>query len=257
MRAVRGWFWHEDKTALSGDGGVGVGTVGRMMRVQRAGERYRGGHGAGIETRHAFSFSGYYDPENVRFGSLVACNEERLAPGAGFAEHPHRDLEIVTWVVEGELTHEDSAGHRTVVRPGDVQRLSAGGGVRHSERNEGREPLTFVQMWLAPVAGFTSAGAGAEPAYEVVRGPAGPEPYAVERADAALGVWRPAAGEGAELPVAPWVYAHVVRGEVELAGETLTAGDAARITGARGERARALTDAELLVWAMRAEPSYG
>ena len=76
------------------------------MWVQRSGARYRGGDGAGVETRHAFSFSGHYDPDNVRFGLLVACNEERLAPGAGFAEHPHRDLEIVTWVVDGELTHE-------------------------------------------------------------------------------------------------------------------------------------------------------
>ncbi|MDX3224718.1 pirin family protein [Streptomyces sp. ME19-01-6] len=193
----------------------------------------------------------------MRFGSLVACNEERLAPGAGFAEHPHRDVEIVTWVVGGELTHEDSAGGRTVVRPGDVQRLSAGGGVRHSERNEGREPLTFVQMWLAPAPGFTSAGAGAEPAYEVVRGVAGPAPYLLERADASLGVWRPAAGERTELPAAPWVYAHVVRGEVDLSGETLTAGDAARITDGRGLSAQALSGAELLVWAMRAEPSYG
>jgi quercetin 2,3-dioxygenase len=235
-----------------------VGTVGRVMWVQRAGERYRGGDGAGIETRHAFSFSGYYDPENVRFGSLVACNEERLAPGAGFAEHPHRDVEIVTWVVEGELTHEDSTGRRTVVRPGDVQRLSAGGGVRHSERNEGREPLTFVQMWLAPAPGFTSAGAGgAEPAYEVVRGLADAVPYVLERADAALGVWRPAAGERTGLPAAPWVYAHVVRGEIRLAEQTLAAGDAARITDGQGPRARALGDAELLVWAMRAEPSYG
>ncbi|MGY0062156.1 pirin family protein [Streptomyces sp. LZ34] len=227
------------------------------MWVQRAGERYRGGDGTGVETRHAFSFSGYYDPENVRFGSLVACNEERLAPGAGFAEHPHRDLEIVTWVIEGELTHEDSTGGRTVVRPGDVQRLSAGGGVRHSERNEGREPLAFVQMWLTPAPGFSSAGAGAEPAYEVVRGVADAAPYALERADALLGVWRPAAGERTELPAAPWVYAHVVRGELDLAGETLTAGDAARITDGRGLRAHALGEAELLVWAMRAEPSYG
>ncbi|MES4901605.1 MULTISPECIES: pirin family protein [unclassified Streptomyces] len=228
-----------------------------MMWVQRAGERYRGGDGAGIETRHAFSFSGYYDPENVRFGSLVACNEERLAPGAGFAEHPHRDVEIVTWVVEGELTHEDSTGGRTVVRPGEVQRLSAGGGVRHSERNEGREPLTFVQMWLAPAPGFTSAEAGGEPGYEVARGVAGPAPYVLERADAALRVWRPAAGERVRLPAAPWVYVHVVRGEIRLAEQTLAAGDAARITDGRGLFVRALGGAELLVWEMRAEPSYG
>jgi redox-sensitive bicupin YhaK (pirin superfamily) len=222
-----------------------------MMWVQRSGARYRGGDGAGVETRHAFSFSGHYDPDNVRFGLLVACNEERLAPGAGFAEHPHRDLEIVTWVVEGELTHEDSTGHRTVVRPGDVQRLSAGSGVRHSERNESAAPLTFVQMWLA------SGAVGAEPGYEVVRGIADGTPYALARADAVLHVRRLGDGERTALPDAPWVYAHVVRGEVRVGDETLTAGDAARITDARDLEARAVGAAELLVWEMRAEPVFG
>ncbi|MEU0844362.1 pirin family protein [Streptomyces sp. NPDC005962] len=222
-----------------------------MMWVQRSGARYRGGDGAGVETRHAFSFSGHYDPDNVRFGLLVACNEEHLAPGAGFAEHPHRDLEIVTWVVEGELTHEDSTGHRTVIRPGDVQRLSAGGGVRHSERNESAAPLTFVQMWLA------SGAVGAEPGYEVVRGIADGTQYALARADAVLHVRRLAADERTALPDAPWVYAHVVRGEVRVGDETLTPGDAARLTDTDGTEARAVGAAELLVWEMRAEPVFG
>src|ERR1044072_4398221 len=160
------------------------------MSGQRSGARYPGGDGAGVETRHAFSFSGHYDPDNVRFGLLVACNEERLAPGAGVAEHPPRDLEIVTWVVEGELTHEDSTGHRTVVRPGDVQRLSAGSGVRHSERNESAAPLTFVQMWLA------SGTVGAEPEYDVVRGIADGTPYALARGEAGVHRGRGGGGEG-------------------------------------------------------------
>ncbi|MFI0779571.1 pirin family protein [Streptomyces sp. NPDC021212] len=221
------------------------------MWVQRSGARYPGGDGAGVETRHAFSFSGHYDPDNVRFGPLVACNEERLAPGAGFAEHPHRDLEIVTWVVEGELTHEDSTGHRTVVRPGDVQRLSAGSGVRHSERNESAAPLTFVQMWLA------SGTVGAEPEYDVVRGIADGTPYALARAEAVLHVRRLGDGERTALPDAPWAYAHVVRGEVRVADDTLAAGDAARIRCAKDLEARAVGAAELLVWEMRAEPVYG
>lgn len=121
------------------------------MDVRRAGTRYPGGDAsAGISSRHAFSFGPHYDPGNLRFGPLIACNEERLAPGAGFDEHPHSHTEIVTWVVEGELTHRDSAGHATVIRPGDVQHLSAAAGVRHVERNDGAVPLTFVQMWLAP-----------------------------------------------------------------------------------------------------------
>ncbi|MET7903737.1 pirin family protein [Streptomyces sp. NPDC005336] len=222
------------------------------MWIQRSGERYPGGDGTGIETRHAFSFSGYYDPDNVRFGLLVACNEERLAPGTGFAEHPHRDLEIVTWVIEGELTHEDSTGSGTVVRPGDVQRLSAGGGVRHTERNAGAEPLAFVQMWLAP-----GPGAAADPGYEVVRGIADGTPYALDRTEAVLHVRRLTDGERTALPDAPWVYAHVVRGAVRIGAETLEAGDAARISGAEGLEARGVGAAELLIWEMHAEPVYG
>ncbi|MEU5187488.1 pirin family protein [Streptomyces klenkii] len=222
--------------------------------VQRAGERFRGGDpDAGIETRHAFSFSGFYDPDNVRFGPLAACNEERLAPGAGFAEHPHRDVELVTWVIEGELTHEDSAGHVEVVRPGDVQRLSAGAGVRHSERNEGTVPLRFVQMWLTP------SEYGGEPSYEVVRGVGDDVSYGLPGVEAVLHVRRLPAGERGSLPGAPWVYVHVVRGAVRLDGELLLeAGDAARLMDASEAEAEAVgSDAELLAWEMHAEPHFG
>lgn len=161
------------------------------MDVHRADERYPGGDpAAGITSRHAFSFGPHYDPDNLRFGALLACNEERLAPGAGFDEHPHSHTEIVTWVVEGELTHRDSTGHETVVRAGDVQRLSAAGGVRHVERNDAAVPLTFVQMWLAPL------DPGGDPAYEIVRGIADSTPYAVPEAGAMLHVRRLTAGSG-------------------------------------------------------------
>ncbi|MDT3400046.1 pirin family protein, partial [Streptomyces sp. B1866] len=165
-----------------------------MMRVQRSGERFTGGDGAGVVTRHAFSFGRFYDPDNVRFGPLVACNEEQLAPGAGFDPHPHRDVELVTWVVEGELLHEDSAGHRTVVRPGDLQRLSAGCGVRHAERNAGSGPLRFVQMWLTPYE------AGGEPAYEVLRGVADGAACPLPAAGGVLHVRRLAGGRRAAVP---------------------------------------------------------
>lgn len=136
-----------------------------MIDVRRAAERYPGGDpAAGIETRHAFSFGPHYDPDNLRFGPLIACNEERLAPGAGFDEHPHSHTEIVTWVIEGELTHRDSAGHERTVRAGDVQHLSAAAGVRHVERNDGEGPLAFLQMWLAPLE------PGGEPSYDIVPG---------------------------------------------------------------------------------------
>ncbi|HCA85625.1 MAG TPA: pirin family protein, partial [Streptomyces sp.] len=172
-----------------------------MSEVWRSDARFRGGdESAGVDTRHAFSFGRFYDPDNLRFGALLAVNEERLAPGAGFGPHPHRDTEIVTWVVEGELTHRDSAGHATVVRPGDVQRLGAGSGVRHEERNEGGGPLVFVQMWLAPQT------PGGEPEYELVHGIADSTPYALERSGAVLYVRRPAAGDRVALPDAPRSY---------------------------------------------------
>ncbi|MFC7842077.1 pirin family protein [Streptomyces sp. NPDC001046] len=215
------------------------------MDVRRADGRYQGGDAAaGIESRHAFSFGPHYDPDNLRFGALLACNEERLAPGAGFDEHPHSHTEIVTWVVEGELTHRDSAGHETVVRPGDVQRLSSAGGVRHVERNDGAGPLTFVQMWLAPLR------PGGEPSYEVVRGIADSTPYALPGAGAVLHVRRLGAGERTAVPDGAFLYVHVVRGTVRLDGEELGAGDAARITGAEGLGADGVTGAELLIWEM-------
>lgn len=222
-------------------------TVGPVTRIQRAAERYPGGDpAAGIETRHALSFGSYYDPDNLRFGALLACNEERLAPGAGFDEHPHSHTEIVTWVVEGELTHHDTAGHTTVVRSGDLQRLGSAGGVRHVERNDADVPLVFVQMWLAPLV------PGGEPAYEVVRGLDGS--YDLPAADARLHVLRPAAGESAPVPAADFVYVHVVRGTVRLHVDPATdlgPGDAARLTGPAAGTLVATTDAEVLVWEMR------
>ncbi|SNX58166.1 hypothetical protein SAMN06272735_2652 [Streptomyces sp. TLI_55] len=215
------------------------------MDVRRAGERCPGGDPAGgIESFHAFSFGAHYDPDNLRFGAMIACNEERLAPGAGFDEHPHSHTEIVTWVVEGELTHRDTAGHETKVRAGDVQRLSSAGGVRHVERNDGDRPLTFLQMWLAP------REPGGDPAYEIVHGIADSTPYAVPEAAAMLHVRRLAAGERTAVPDGRYVYVHVVRGEVRLGGAELGPGDAARITDAEDVEAVALTRAELLVWEM-------
>ncbi|MDI1457053.1 pirin family protein [Streptomyces sp. ATE26] len=215
------------------------------MDVRRAGERYRGGDPeAGIASRHAFSFGPHYDPGNLRFGAVIACNEERLAPGAGFGEHPHSHTEIVTWVVEGELTHRDSTGHATKVRPGDVQHLSAASGVRHVERNEADTPLTFVQMWLAPLE------PGGEPSYETVRGIADSTPYALPAAGAMLHVRRLAAGERTAVPDAAHVYVHVVRGGITLAEQTLGPGDSARITDARSLEAVGVMPSELLLWEM-------
>lgn len=219
----------------------------RVTDVRRAHERFQGGDpAAGIESRHAFSFGPHYDPDHLRFGAVIACNEERLAPGAGFDEHPHSHTEIVTWVVEGELTHRDSTGHESVVRPGDVQRLSAARGVRHVERNDGPGPLTFLQMWLAPLK------PGGDPFYEVLHGIADSTPYALPEAGAVLHVRRLTAGERTAIPDAAYVYVHVVRGEVTLDGERLTPGDAARLTDTERLVVAATSDAELLMWEMRA-----
>ncbi|MER5768263.1 pirin family protein [Streptomyces sp. NPDC001985] len=216
-----------------------------MIDVRRSADRYRGGEpDSGIDTRHSFSFGPHYDPDNLRFGALVAVNEERLAPGAGFAEHPHSNTEIVTWVTEGELTHRDSAGHATVVRPGDLQRLSAASGVRHEERNDGPGPLVFVQMWLTPLE------PGGDPSYEVVRGLDPARPYPLPGAGARLHVRGPRPGERVALPAAPAVHLHVVRGAVRLDGVELAPGDTARITGGRAPEpvGAGAGPAEVLIW---------
>lgn len=217
--------------------------MGRVISVRRSGDRFRGGDGAaGIESRHSFSFGTFYDPDNLRFGPVLACNEERLAPGAGFEEHPHSHTEIVTWVVEGELTHRDSAGHATVVRPGDVQHLSAASGVRHVERNDGEGTLTFLQMWLAPLE------PGGEPSYTTVHGIADSTPYALPESGAMLHVRRLAEGERAAVPDAPRVYVHVVRGVVRIGDAELTGGDAARIAEETGLELVAGGTSEVLIW---------
>ncbi|MFE9698082.1 pirin family protein [Streptomyces sp. NPDC006270] len=215
-----------------------------MISVHRSEDRYRGGdEAAGIVTRHALSFGPFYDPDNLRFGPVLACNEERLAPGAGFEEHPHSHTEIVTWVIEGELTHRDSAGHSTVVHAGDLAHLSAASGVRHVERNDGTGPLAFLQMWLAPLE------PGGEPSYTVVPGIADSTPYALPGAGAMLHARRLAGNGRTALPDGARLYVHVVRGRAAFGGEELGPGDAARITGAEGLEAVATTGpAELLVW---------
>lgn len=247
-RRVRsGWHRPWDEAPPGRNSAAPEGYRERVIEIRRADERYAGGDPAeGVETRHAFSFGHHYDPDNVRFGYLVACNEERLAPGAGFAEHPHRNVEIVTFVAEGELEHRDDTRDRPrQVYAGEIARLSAGAGVRHTERNAGDEPLRFIQMWLHP------AGFGGTPEYEISRGVSPVRP--LRQPGALLHVHE----AGAPLPDAPYVYVHVVRGEVRIGEERLGEGDAARITDTPGLVADAVGDAEYLVWEMHGEPSYG
>jgi len=237
-----------------------------VIDVRDGGGRFRTeDRSAGIETWHAFSFGDHYDPGNVRFGLLLACNEEVLAPGAGFAEHAHRHTEIVTWVLEGELEHRDEEGRTARLGAGGLQRLSAGDGVRHVERNGGREPLRFLQMWLHPDV------FGGEPGYMVVADPAPPGPglrllasgmaagapaVRLRQRFAALYVGRPAGADSCLLPAAPFVYVHVVRGAVQVGGQPLGPGDAARVTDEAGVGVGTDGAAEYLVWEMHGEPSY-
>ncbi|WP_042386805.1 pirin family protein [Streptacidiphilus melanogenes] len=239
------------------------------LSIRRAGHRYRSEPEPGVRTAHAFSFSAHYDPANVSFGALLACNEELLAAGAGFAAHRHRDTEILTWVLEGALAHRDDHGHEAVVRPGQLQYLSAGSGVSHSEVNGATdEPVRFLQFWLQP------GEFGTEPSYALREegGEAGSvlltPPGMLRREDAALHLLRAGAYLPVpELPQAPYLYLHVARGGLGFResggpkgrGRELAAGDAVRIT--EGD---ALVDptagpdgVELLVWAMDSPVSYG
>jgi redox-sensitive bicupin YhaK (pirin superfamily) len=233
--------------------------------VRRSADRFRTASD-GIVSRHSFSFGAHYDPGNVGHALLVAHNDDVVAPGSGYGTHPHRDLEIVTWVLDGGLRHEDSRGHSGLVVPGLVQRLSAGSGVLHAERNDAGTgaSVRFLQMWVRPDE------PGGEPAYaqrDVAGALAAPgwvtiasglarhrEAAAVTLGaqGAALHVARLGAAGAAEVPDAPHVHLFVARGSAELeSAGTLDEGDAVRLTGAGPRRFVAGADgAELLAWEM-------
>ena len=226
-----------------------------MIGVRRGAERFTT-TGDGLTTRHSFSFGHHYDASNVTHGVLVAHNDDLVSPGRGYDPHPHADLEIVTWVLEGSLVHADSHGHAGVVHPGAVQRLGAGSGVRHSERNDmGGTPTRFVQMWLTPdepglppaydlapvdVLGLTPLASG-------VPGLDAAVPLRV--AGAALHVARLAPGESVALPDAPRLHVFAARGAVDIeAAGRLEEGDAARIIDSPGGRVTGVDVCEVLVW---------
>jgi redox-sensitive bicupin YhaK (pirin superfamily) len=206
-----------------------------------------------LDSRHSFSFGAHYEPDNTGFGLLLSCNEDTVAPGAGFGPHEHRDLEVVTWVLEGELAHEDDHGHRGRVGPGVVQRMSAGRGVSHSEVNANPDQqLRLVQMWLLPdeQGGLPSYEQKVVPEREGLVAVASGRGHdgAVRLRQAAAVLWV-ARGE-VTLPQAPHVHVLITgeHGELGDSGE-LAHGDAVRL---RDHGALSLRTDQALVWEMHA-----
>lgn len=219
-----------------------------------------------LDSRHSFSFGGHYDPSNTSFGLLLVSNDDVVAPNTGFSSHPHRDMEIITWVLDGELVHQDSTGHTGLITPGLAQRMSAGSGIFHSEMNAtrtggGRGPVHFVQMWVLPDTererpSYQQLDISAELArgglVPVASGRGHEAAISIRQRDAALYATRLASGDSVVLPAAPYVHLYVARGGVELEGAgRLDRGDAARVTAADGQRVTAVAEStELLVWEM-------
>jgi redox-sensitive bicupin YhaK (pirin superfamily) len=229
-----------------------------MMIVRNAEQRGHANHGW-LDSHHTFSFAEYYDPSHMGFHALRVINDDRVAPGQGFGTHPHRDMEIVSYVLEGAIEHKDSMGTGSVIRPGDVQRMTAGTGVRHSEWNASKTlPVHFLQIWIMP------AKSGLAPGYEqktfpdadkrgrlrVVASPDGRDGSVTLHADAVLHAGLFEKGESAALSLgegrAAWV--HVAAGKVSVNGQELSEGDGAAIEGEGFVRLEGSSGGEVLVF---------
>ncbi len=210
-----------------------------MTQLRRADERGHAQHGW-LDSFHSFSFADYPDPAHLGFGPLRVINEDRVQPGMGFGTHGHRDMEIISYVLEGGLAHKDSMGNGSVIRPGDVQRMSSGTGVRHSEFNASdREPVHFLQIWIEPDQ------RGIAPSYEekrfeedakrgqwrLIASRDGRDGSVLIHQDADVHVTRLEAGETLERGLDPHrrAYVHVIRGAVRVNGQELAGGDALKL----------------------------
>ena len=211
-----------------------------MITVRPAGQRGHFNHGW-LDTYHTFSLADYYDPKHSDFRALRVINEDRVAPGAGFGTHPHRDMEIITYVLEGAVAHKDSMGTGSTIQPGEVQRMSAGTGVLHSEFNHSpSEEVHLLQIWILPDT------KGVEPSYDQKTFPVAERSDRLrliaskDGSDGSLQIHQDAKlyasvldpGKAVELPLAAGRHAwlQVARGEVSLNGKTLTAGDGAAVS---------------------------
>ena len=214
-----------------------------MMSIRRSAERGYADHGW-LKSFHSFSFAEYQDPDHMGFGPLRVINEDRVAPGMGFGTHGHRDMEIISYVLDGELAHRDSIGNGSVIRPGDVQRMSAGSGVMHSEFNHAKSQTThFLQIWIQPDL------TGIAPSYQekrfedadkrgrlrLIASPDGAEGSVLIHQDARVYSGLFDGDESAVLALAPGrrAYVHVARGSIVVDGAALATGDAAKLTDAR------------------------
>jgi len=233
-----------------------------MITIRKSLDRGYADHGW-LKSFHSFSFAGYYDPAHMGWGNLRVINEDRIAPGTGFGAHGHRDMEIISYVLQGELAHKDSMGNVKGIPPGDVQRMSAGSGVMHSEFNHAEGQQThFLQIWIEPNV------TGIEPSYEQKTVPVAdkrgrlrlvaahrPDAGAVKiHADAALYAGLFDGAEAAELKIDPKrkAYVHLVRGELSVNGQPLGGGDAALIEAEDTIRLDGGKDAEVLVFDLAA-----
>jgi quercetin 2,3-dioxygenase len=231
--------------------------LGAMTELRRSGERGHANHGW-LDSYHSFSFADYYDPRHMGFGPLRVINEDRVQPGSGFGTHGHRDMEIISYVLEGALGHKDSMGNGSAIVPGDVQRMSAGTGVRHSEYNYEKAGVThFLQIWIEPNV------AGIAPSYEqkhfrpedkrgrlrLIASPDGREGSVTIHQDALVfaGLFDAAESARHELKKNRKGYVHVARGRITVNGHALEAGDALK-TEVGAIELKDGSDAEVLVF---------
>lgn len=233
-----------------------------MLTLRKSRDRGYADHGW-LKSFHSFSFAGYYDPKHMGWGNLRVINEDRIAPGTGFGTHGHRDMEIISYVLSGELAHKDNMGNGRSIPPGDVQRMSAGRGVMHSEYNHAPQSTThFLQIWIEPnVSGIT-------PGYEqrtfpvadkrgklrLVASPDAANDSVLIHADARLYAGLFDGAEQASLTLSPErkAYVHLIRGELRVNGQELQGGDAALLADETGLLLDAGKDAEVLVFDLAA-----
>lgn len=235
-----------------------MNSTGRGIVIRRADER---GHTRlpWLDSHHSFSFGHYQDPAHQSFHNLRVINDDRIAPGGGFPEHPHRDMEIITWVLQGGLAHRDNLGNGSAIRPGDVQVMTAGTGIRHSEFNASQDaPVHLLQMWLLPLR------AGLTPRYEqrafppearrdrlcLIGSSDGRDESIPLMADAALFIADLGPGRSVRYDLTPGraVWVHISRASVELEGQSLAEGDGAAIEGLTGFEIVATGEAQVLLF---------